>query len=112
MSIDSVLIVSMESCSSSEFANAPPGIDFPARVTGTPGSSRRLSRLACHPGSDLVLQRVLLLVVEPDRDGGDRASALQEPVDGVLAGEVALERRAVVAGGVAERPEAAAELLR
>src|SRR3954470_21935351 len=106
MSIDSVLIVSMDSCSISEFANAPPGIDFPARVTGTPGSSHRLSRRLRHARSDLVLQRILLLVVEPDRDGGDRAAALQEPVDGVLAGEVALERRALVAGGVAERPEA------
>jgi hypothetical protein len=42
MSIDSVLIVSMESCSISEFANAPPGIDFPARVTAMREPRRRL----------------------------------------------------------------------
>ena len=42
MSIDSVLIVSMESCSISEFANVPPAVGFPASVTAKQWPLRRL----------------------------------------------------------------------
>src|SRR5581483_3003427 len=63
-------------------------------------------------GSDLVLERRLFLVAEAGRDGGDRAPAAQEAVEGTLAAEVAVERRVVVAGTVAVDPEALPELLR
>src|SRR5581483_10294424 len=56
--------------------------------------------------------RRLLLLAEAGRDGGDRAAAAQEAIDGALAAEVAVERRVVVAGSVAVDAEALAELLR